>query len=79
MWLFLRTWPHTPQAFLETPRQADHILLERRTAATPGTSRPTLYEQRVGSLTSHVEILNMEGIVRRGLRFIVLIREDLKV
>ena len=24
----------------------------------------------MGSLTSHVEILNMEGIVRRGLRFI---------
>ena len=59
-----------------TPSQ---ILLERWTATTPGTSRPTLYEQRVGSLTSHVEILNMEGIVRGGLRFIVLIREDMKV
>ena len=55
------------------------FLLEGRTATTPGTSRPTLYEQRVGSLTSHVEMLNLEGIVRRGLRFIVLIREDLKV
>ena len=30
-------------------------------------------------LTSHVEILNKEGIVRRGLRFIVLIQENLKV
>ena len=79
MWLFLRTWPYTPQAFLETSRQVDHILLERRAATTPGTSRPTLYEQCVGTLTSHVEILNMEGIVRRGLRFTVLIREDLKV
>ena len=54
-------------------------LLERRTATTPGTSRPTLFEYCVGSLTFHVEILNMEGTLRRGLRFIVLIREDLKV
>jgi len=28
---------------------------------------------------SHDEILNMEGIVRQGLWFIVLIQEDLKV
>ena len=80
MWLFLRTLPRTPQAFLETSRQAGHIFArERRTATTPETSRPTLYEQCVGSLTSHVEMLNVEGIVRRGLWFIVLIREDLKV
>ena len=46
--------------------QAGHILLEKRTAPTSGTSRSTLYEQCVGSLTSHVEILNMEGIVRDG-------------
>ena len=31
-----------------------------------------------GSLPSHIELTNMEGIVRPGLRFIVLIR-DLKV
>ena len=37
---------HKP--FLETSRQAGHILLEGRTATTPGTSRPTLYEQCVG-------------------------------
>ena len=43
------------------------------------TSRPTLFEECVGSLTSHIELINMEGIVRRDLRFIVLIREDLKV
>ena len=72
-------WPHPPQAVLETSRQAGHILLETMTATTPGASRPTLYEQCVGSLTSDFEILNMEGIVRQGLRFIVLIREDLKV
>ena len=57
-------WPHTPQAFLETPRKAGHILLE---------GQPQI------SLISHVEILNMEGTVRRGLQFTVLIQEDLKV
>ena len=66
----MRTWPLTPQAFLETSRQADRILQEREGQPQEReTSRPTLYEQCVGSLTSHVEILNMEGIVRRGLRF----------
>ena len=64
LWLFLRTCPHTPQAFLETPREAGHILLE---------GQPQI------SLISHVEILNMEGTVRRGLQFTVLIQEDLKV
>ena len=39
----------------------------------PGTSSPTLSEQCVGSSMSHT------STVRRGLRFIVLIREDLKV
>ena len=43
------------------------------------TSRPTLFEECVGSLASHIELINMEGIVRRELRFIALIREDLKV
>ena len=43
------------------------------------TSRPTLFEESVVSLTSHIELINMEGIVRRDLLFIVLIREDLKV
>ena len=32
------------------------------------TSRPTLFEQCVGPLTSHIELINMEGIVRRDLR-----------
>ena len=31
------------------------------------TSRPTLFEECVGSLTSHIELINMEGIVRRDL------------
>ena len=43
------------------------------------TSRPILFEQCVGALTSHIEVINMEGIVRRDLPFIVLIREDLTV
>ena len=51
----------------------------QRTATTPGSSRPTLFEECEGSLTSHIGILNMEGTVRRGIRFMTLIREDLKV
>ena len=43
------------------------------------TSRATLFEQCVGSLTSPIELINMESIVGQDLRFIVLIREDLKV
>ena len=54
------------------------VFTTQGTTTTPGTSRPTLFEQCLSSLTSHI-LLNMEGIVRRGLRFIVLIREDLKV
>ena len=38
-----------------------------------GTTPPTLFEQCVGSLTSHISAL------RRGLWFTVLVREDLKV
>ena len=43
------------------------------------TTSPTLFQQCGGSLTSHIELINIEGIVRRDLRFIVLIREELKV
>ena len=42
---------------------------------TPGTTSPTLCEQWVGSLTSHRELLQTR-VVRRDLRFVVLIRED---
>ena len=40
-----------------------------------------IYSVGVGSLTSHIELINMEAKVpvRRDLRFIVLMREDLKV
>ena len=67
---------YTTSLFRTSPPSRPH-LLERRTATTPGTSRPTLFEK--GSLTSHLDILNMEGTVRRGLRVIGLIREDLEV
>ena len=43
------------------------------------TSRPTLFELCVGSLTSQIELITLEGIVRRDLRFIVLTLEALKV
>ena len=55
------------------------LMCEGQPQHPPGTSRPTLFEECVGSLTSHIRILNMEGIVRRDLQFIVLIQEDLKV
>ena len=41
-----------------------------------GTSCPSLLKQCVGSLMSHIEVINMEGILRQGLWFIVLVRED---
>ena len=44
---------------------------------TPGTPCPTLYEWCVGSLTSHSYFATR--VMRRNLRLIVLIREDLKV
>ena len=45
---------------------------------TPGTTSPTLCEQWVGSLTSHRVILQTR-VVRRGLRFIVLIYNHLQM
>ena len=70
LWLFLLGWPHTPQAFLETSLPRSPLLLERthsqRTAATPGTSSPTLLEYCVGSLTSHRELMNVEDICETG-------------
>ena len=48
MAVFLRTCSHTSQAFLETSSQHGHILLERRTATTPGTSRPSLWNFKHG-------------------------------
>ena len=42
----------------------------------PGKLHALLFSNSVGSLTSHIELINGEGIV--VLWFIVLIREDLK-
>ena len=55
---------YTTSLFRNITPSRPHFARERRTATTPGTLRPSLYEQCVGSLTSHVKILNMEGIVR---------------
>ena len=38
----------------------------QRIATTPGTSCRTLLEWCVGSLTSHIELMNMEGICKTG-------------
>ena len=56
-----------------------YMSVEVRYTTTSGTRCPTLYEESVGSLTSHRFLLYVQGLVRRGLRFIVLIREDQKV
>ena len=45
---------------------------------TLGTSCPTVFEQCVGSLTSYIERMNKKVFVRQDLRYIVLIREELK-
>ena len=74
LWLFLHTWPHTPQAFLETSYQAGHLLLERKTRPQHRELHALLYRNNVWA---HSYLLTRA--VRRDLRFIVLIREDLKV
>ena len=57
-----------------------YMSVKVRQTTTPGTTCPTLYEECVGSLTSHRFFITcVQGLVRRGLRFIVLIREDQKV
>ena len=56
-----------------------YMRMKVRYTTTSGTRCPTLYEESVGSLTSHRFLLYVQGLVRRGLRFIVLIREDQKV
>ena len=54
------TSPTPPFAYERQPQHRDH---------------PTLFEWCVGSFSSH-RIINIQGIVRRDLRLIVLIRED---
>ena len=58
-------------------RQADHIAKGKARPQHPaGTPCPT-FEKCLGSLTSH-SVYEHWRVVRRGLRFIVLIREGLK-
>ena len=66
------------EAYVLGSVSSDPTLLNRA-ATTPGTSCPSLFDKCVGSLTSHRIFFRVEGIVRRDLRLIVLIREDLKV
>ena len=66
------------EAYVLGSVSSDPTLLNRA-ATTPGTSCPTLFDKCGGSLTSHRIFFRVEGIVRRDLRLIVLIREDLKV
>ena len=46
-----------------------------RQTTTLGTTCPTFYEEE----KSPTDLLHVQGLVRRGLQFIVLIREDQKV
>ena len=58
------------------PTQPKHMYERGTDHNTPPP--PTLYEQWVDSLTSH-RLNEHSRVVRRGLRFVLLIREDLKV
>ena len=41
-------------------------IFSQRTSTTSGTSCATLFEWCVGSLTSHIELMNVEGICEMG-------------
>ena len=56
-----------------------YMSVKVRQTTTPGTTCPTLYKECVGSLTSHRFLSHVQGLVRRGLWFIILIQEDQKV
>ena len=49
-----------------------YISVKVRKTTTPGTTCPTLYEEEKGP----TDFLHVQGLVRLGLQFIVLIRED---
>ena len=55
-----------------------YMSVKVRQTTTPGTTCPTLYEECVGSLTSH-RFITCVRACERGLRLIVLIREDQNV
>ena len=43
--------------------------IPQRTTATPGTSCPTFLKECAGSLTSHIEVMDMESICETGPPF----------
>ena len=78
LFLFLTYLYRMTISVIETAINMGPVFTTQRSATTSGTSRPTLFELCLGSLTSHIS-LNMEGIVKQGPWFIVLIQKDLKV
>ena len=78
LWLILRAWPHTPQAFVETSRQADHV---------PESETITRSDHNTGN-SMHFSFRTVRGffyvpenceqwrVARRGLWVIILIPED---
>ena len=52
-----------------------YMSMKVRQTTTQGTTCPTFYEEE----KSPTDLLHVQGLVRRGLQFIVLIREDQKV
>ena len=52
-----------------------YMSVKVRQTTTPGNTCPTLYEEE----KSATDLLHAQGLVRRRLQFIVLIREDQKV
>ena len=56
----------SPIFFQDNTREGSYTEHTQKIATTPGTSCPTLFEKCVGSLTSHIELINMEGICETG-------------
>ena len=52
-----------------------YMSMKVRQTTTQGTTCPTFYEEE----KSPTDLLHVQGLVRRRLQFIVLIREDQKV
>ena len=59
-------------------RTINNNTMSKDQTTTPGTPRPTLFDKCVGSLKSPASLLRWR-CRRQGLRFIVLIREDLNI
>lgn len=81
LWLFLRAWPHTPQAFSETSRHGGHVLLESDTTRSDhSTGNSVSYSfQTVLGFFYVPQNFEQWRAAKRGLRFTVLIPKDLRV